>query len=590
MSSKNSTGKVGVRHISSIDGLRAIAVTAVVLYHLGISWIPGGFLGVDLFFVISGYVITRLILDSINQSSALDLRAFYAARLRRIYPGFLFMVVCTIIFIGVWAPEAIKRFLSDLPFVLTGTINWLLVARHQDYFETVGRPPLLQHTWSLAVELQFYLIWPIILLGVLKYFGKKNIARIALVIAMVSGTTLFFVSLQLDQSNAQQISHIYFGTDTHSLGLFLGSALAVSWIPQNLSADIEKRAQDVIDGIGVFGLLGLISTFLFIDESNASLYRIAFPLAGIFGCLVIISLVHPASRFAPIISTAPFRWVGQRSYGIYIWHWVIFQVTRPSVDLSGQTWALYLARVLLVLALADISLRWVEIPFRQGLVQNWFRGMKYRSAKVKLRQQISVLTSIIMVLAVTTSISFQAINKTDEIRNQIVQDSGDAQSQQDLGSTTGLWVTGDSVILGIRSKLEAKEHISLINARVGRQAPELLAVMRVDQTSVPSSPVVFNLGNNNALSEQTVVDIFEIVKNQPQIIVVNTAVPRAWKDANNAIISKVAANYPNTKVVDWDRISTGRPELFAPDGVHLSPTGSDVYVDLVLSVISKTSL
>jgi len=589
MSSRNSTGQVGVRHISSIDGLRAIAVTAVVLYHLGISWIPGGFLGVDLFFVISGYVITRLILDSINQSSALDLRAFYTARLRRIYPGFLFMVVCTIIFIGVWAPEAIKRFLSDLPFALTGTINWLLVARHQDYFETVGRPPLLQHTWSLAVELQFYLIWPIILLGVLKYFGKKNIARIALVIAMVSGTSLFFVSLQLDQSNAQQISHIYFGTDTHSLGLFLGSALAVSWIPQNLSADIEKRAQDVIDGIGVFGLLGLISTFLFIDESNASLYRIAFPLAGIFGCLVIISLVHPASRFAPIISTAPFRWVGQRSYGIYIWHWVIFQVTRPSVDLSGQTWALYLARVLLVLALADISLRWVEIPFRQGLVQNWFRGMKYRSAKVKLRQQISVVASIIMILAVTTSISIQAINKADQIANQIAQDSNDTQSQQDLGSTTGLWVTGDSVILGIRSKLEAKEHISLINARVGRQAPELLAVMRVDQTSVPSSPVVFNLGNNNALSEQTVVDIFEIVKNQPQIIVVNTAVPRAWKDANNAIISKVAANYPNTKVVDWDRISTGRPELFAPDGVHLSPTGSDVYVDLVLSVISKTS-
>lgn len=589
MSSRNNKGQVGIRHISSIDGLRAIAVTAVVLYHLGISWIPGGFLGVDLFFVISGYVITRLILDSINQSSALDLRAFYAARIRRIYPGFLFMVVCTILFIGVWAPEAIKRFLSDLPFALTGTINWLLVARHQDYFETVGRPPLLQHTWSLAVELQFYLIWPIILLGVLKYFGKKNIARIALVIAMVSGIALFFVSLQLDQANAQQISHIYFGTDTHSLGLFLGSALAVSWIPQNLSADIEKRAQDVIDGIGVVGLLGLISTFLFIDESNASLYRIAFPLAGIFGCLVIISLVHPASRFAPIISTAPFRWVGQRSYGIYIWHWVIFQVTRPSVDLSGQTWALYLARVLLVLALADISLRWVEIPFRQGLVQNWFRGMKYRSAKVKLRQQISVIASIIMVLAVTTSISIQAINKADQISNQIAQDSSDTQSQQDLGSTTGLWVTGDSVILGIRSKLEAQKHISLINARVGRQAPELLAVMRVDQTSVPSSPVVFNLGNNNALSEQTVVDIFEIVKNQPQIIVVNTAVPRAWKDANNAIISKVAANYPNAKVVDWDRISTGRPELFAPDGVHLSPAGSDVYVDLVLSVISKTS-
>ena len=307
MSSKNTTGKIGIRHISSIDGLRAIAVTAVVLYHLGISWIPGGFLGVDLFFVISGYVITRLILDSINQSSALDLRAFYAARLRRIYPGLLFMVISTIIFIGVWAPEAIKRFLTDLPYVLTGTMNWSLVARQQDYFETIGRPPLLQHTWSLAVELQYYLIWPIILLTVLKYFGKRHIARSALIIAMVSGVALFFVSYQLDQSNAQQVSHIYFGTDTHSIGLFLGSALAVSWIPQNLSADIEKRAQDVIDGIGVAGLLGLVATFLFIDANNANLYQIAFPLAGVFGCLVIISLVHPASRFAPIISSAPFR-------------------------------------------------------------------------------------------------------------------------------------------------------------------------------------------------------------------------------------------------------------------------------------------
>jgi peptidoglycan/LPS O-acetylase OafA/YrhL len=588
MSTKNLTGKVGVRHIASIDGLRAIAVTAVVLYHLGISWIPGGFLGVDLFFVISGYVITRLILDSINQSSALDLRAFYAARLRRIYPAFIFMVICTIIFIGVWAPEAIKRFLSDLPYALTGSINWLLVARNQDYFEAIGRPPLLQHTWSLAVELQFYLIWPIILLTVLKYFGKKNIARIALLIAIISGVTLFLVSLQLDQSSAQKVSHIYFGTDTHSLGLFLGSALAVSWIPQNLSADIEKRAQDVVDAIGVIGLLGLIAAFLFIDESNPSLYRIAFPLASVFGCLVITSLVHPASRFAPLISSAPFKWVGQRSYGIYIWHWVIFQVTRPSVDLTGQSWALYLARVLLVLALADISLRWVEIPFRQGLVQNWFRGMKYRSAKVKLRQQLSIVLSVIAVLAITSSISVQAINKADQIaQDQITQQEDESTSQENLGSTTGLWVTGDSVILGIRSKLESKEQISLINARVGRQAPELLAVMRVDQISVPSSPVVFNLGNNNALNEQTVIDIFEVVKNQPQVIVVNTSVPRAWKDANNAIISKVASGYPNVRLVDWDRVSKDRPELFAPDGVHLSPTGSDVYVDLVLTVLVK---
>jgi peptidoglycan/LPS O-acetylase OafA/YrhL len=577
-----------VRHIASIDGLRAIAVTAVVLYHLGISWIPGGFLGVDLFFVISGYVITRLILDSINKSSALDLRGFYWARLRRIYPGFVFMLFSTIIYIGVWAPEAMKRFIKDLPYALTGTMNWSLVARHQDYFETIGRPPLLQHTWSLAVELQFYIIWPIILLTVLKYFGKKNVARAALLIAMISGATLFIVSLKLDASNAQQISHVYFGTDTHSLGLFLGSALAVSWIPQNLSANIEKRAQDVVDGIGVVGLLGLITTFLFIDETNATLYRIAFPLAGIFGCLVIISLVHPASRFAPVISSAPFAWIGERSYGIYIWHWVVFQVTRPTVDITGDPWALYLARVLLVLALADISLRWVEIPFRKGNIQNWIRGIKYRTPKVQLRHKSYVVASVIMLLAISASISVQAVNKAELLAKQAEQAiQDDATANEDLGSTTGLWVTGDSVILGIRSKLEKKVHISLINARVGRQAPELLAVMRVDQTSVPESPVIFNLGNNNKLTESTVIDIFEVIKNQPQIIVVNTAVPRAWRDENNKIIANVANRYANVRLVDWNNISQGHPELFAPDGVHLSPTGSDAYVAAVLQVLKQ---
>ena len=577
-----------IRHIASIDGLRAIAVTAVVLYHLGISWLPGGFLGVDLFFVISGYVITRLILDSINKSGALDLRAFYWARLRRIYPGFLFMVFSTIIFIGVWAPEAIKRFLADLPYALTGLMNWALVARHQDYFESIGRPPLLQHTWSLAVELQFYLIWPVILLTVLKYFGKANVARAALAIAMFSGAALFFVSLQLDAANSQQVSHIYFGTDTHSLGLFLGSALAVSWIPQNLSANIEKRAQDVIDGIGVAGLIGLIATFLFIDENNATLYKIAFPLAGIFGCLVIISLVHPASRFAPIISSAPFTWIGQRSYGIYIWHWVVFQVTRPSVDLTGQTWALYLARVLLVLALADISLRWIEIPFRQGNIQNWIRGIKYRAPRVQLRHKSYIFISIFSLIAVSASISAQAINKADLLAAQLLEETTEStESTQDLASTTGVWVTGDSVILGIRAKLEKQVHISLINARVGRQAPELLAAVGVDQLSVPESPIVFNLGNNNKLSLETVTKIFETIKNQPQIIVVNTAVPRPWREENNKIIASVAANYANVKLIDWDRISNGKPELFAPDGVHLSPTGSDAYVAAILDVLVK---
>ena len=168
------------RYIPSIDGLRAIAVTAVILYHLGVNWIPGGFLGVDLFFCISGYVITRQLLDSIERKNGLDLREFYQARIRRLFPALVFMLIGTLFIIAIGAPDSIKRYVSDLPYTLTGTENWHLVSIHQDYFAAIGRPPLLQHIWSLGVEAQFYLFWPLILLVVLRRFGKKNVARISL--------------------------------------------------------------------------------------------------------------------------------------------------------------------------------------------------------------------------------------------------------------------------------------------------------------------------------------------------------------------------------------------------------------------------
>ena len=280
--------KGGIQYIPAIDGLRALAVIAVMLYHLGFTWIPGGFLGVDLFFVISGYVITRLLLDSIAQSGGLDLRGFYLARIRRLLPALIFMVTTTIIAIGIWAPDTIKRLLIDTPFSLTGTINWWLVAKELDYFESIGRPPLLQHTWSLAVEAQFYLVWPLILYFVLKKFGKKHIPIAALTIAAASGITLFLVSLSLDAANTSKVSHVYFGTDTHSFGLFLGAALAVSWIPQNFKITVSKRAQNFIDGVGIFGFIGILATFLLINESQPTLYKIAFPLAGIFGAAIIM--------------------------------------------------------------------------------------------------------------------------------------------------------------------------------------------------------------------------------------------------------------------------------------------------------------
>ena len=571
----------GIRYIPAIDGLRAVAVIAVMLYHLGFNWIPGGFLGVDLFFVISGYVITRLLLDSIQRSGGLDLRAFYVARIRRLLPPLVFMIVTTTVVVGFWAPDTMRRFLGDTPFALFGGMNWWLVFRETDYFEAIGRPPLLQHTWSLGVEAQFYLVWPLILLLVLRYFGKNKIPGAALLIAAFSGITLFVVSLQLDSASTSKVSHVYFGTDTHSIGLFLGAALAVRWIPQNLQETVTRKAQDFIDGIGIVGFLGIIAAFLFIDESDPTLYKIAFPLAGLCGCAILTSIVHPASRFAPILSSKPFVWIGERSYAIYLWHWVVFQVTRPDYDLEGSEWALYALRVLIVFALADISLRLVELPVRTGLIDYWFKGMKYRTKRVQMRQKAGVTLIVLSLIGITGSVASTAIAKSDKQMSELKEQLESPVPTIPLDtSNPGLWVTGDSVILGIRFELDSRQPIGLINARVGRQAGELMEVIAHDKTNMSNATIVLNLGNNNKLTEEQVAAIFEEIKDQPRIVVVNTAVPRGWRDENNALIAQYASIY-GAFLVDWASISNGHPEYFAPDGVHLVPAGVRAYVEAI---------
>jgi hypothetical protein len=424
-------------------------------------------------------------------------------------------------------------------------------------------------------------VWPLILLLVLRYFGKNKIPGAALLIAAFSGIALLVVSLQIDAASTSKVSHVYFGTDTHSIGLFLGAALAVSWIPQNLQETVTRKAQDFIDGIGIVGFLGIIAAFLFIDESDPTLYKIAFPLAGLCGCAILTSIVHPASRFAPILSSKPFVWIGERSYAIYLWHWVVFQVTRPDYDLEGSDWALFTLRVLIVFALADISLRLVELPVRTGLIDYWFKGMKYRTKRVQLRQKTGVLLIVVSLIGITGTVASNAIAKSDKQLTELKEQLETPVPAVPVDtSNPGLWVTGDSVILGIRFELDSRQPIGLINARVGRQAAELLSVIAHDKINMSNATIVLNLGNNNKLTEEQVVAIFEEIKVQPRIVVVNTAVPRAWRDDNNALIAQYAAIY-GAYLVDWASISNGHPEYFAPDGVHLVPAGVRAYVDAI---------
>ena len=220
----------------------------------------------------------------------------------------------------------------------------------------------------------------------------------------------------------------------------------------------------------------------------------------------------------------------------------------------------------------------MELPIRRGVIQYWWKGLKYRTKKERSQQTrtFSVVTVIVLVLA--TVVSIRAIGIANDQRQKLEDSLTATPAPVTEVVTDGLWVTGDSVILGIRSTLGQSHPISIMNARIGRQAPELLSVMLQDKDEAADVPVIFNLGNNNALTREQTVAIFEAVKDQPRIIVVNTAVPRPWREGNNALIAEVASQYAKVIVVDWNSISEGHPEYFAPDGVHLVPTGVNVYV------------
>jgi hypothetical protein len=238
---------------------------------------------------------------------------------------------------------------------------------------------------------------------------------------------------------------------------------------------------------------------------------------------------------------------------------------------------MYSLRILIVFALADISLRFVELPVRRGVLNYWLKGLKYRTAAEKKRQKLKVIAVLVTLVASVTVISGRAVAIGERKQSALVEEIESANAVVTV-SKDGIWLTGDSVILGIKSVLADNYSVGLVNARVGRQAPELLAEILRDIANAPTGPVVLNMGNNNALTEEQVVAVLEALRLQSKVILVNTAVPRPWRESNNNLISKVASRFPNVRVVDWASISEGHPEYFAPDGVHLVPTGVAIYV------------
>jgi peptidoglycan/LPS O-acetylase OafA/YrhL len=373
--SSESTAHPG--YLPGLDGLRALAVLAVLLYHADIVWLPGGFLGVEVFFVVSGYLITLLLLNEYRKHQTINFRNFWRRRARRLLPALFAMLAATLAWTVVFLPDEAASLRGDAVAAFAYVMNWHLIAAQKSYFETIGRPSLLQHLWSLAVEEQFYLVWPLIFAFVLMRLKTRGALWLLLLGAALSA--LWMGSLYAPDADP---SRVYYGTDTRAFGLLLGAALALVWSPRATNEQ-RLRRHWLLDGAGILALAGLGAAFLFMDEFNPFLYQGGMLLVSVATVFLIAAVVHPKSPLVgPILSVGILRWLGVRSYSLYLWHWPVFMLTRPQLDTTLEGGALLGLRFALAFTLAQVSFRFIESPLRGGILgRSWHNWSQTRGAR-----------------------------------------------------------------------------------------------------------------------------------------------------------------------------------------------------------------
>ncbi|MBI1886000.1 MAG: acetyltransferase [Chloroflexi bacterium] len=389
-------------YLPGIDGLRALAVLAVLVYHADRNWLPGGFLGVEVFFVISGYLITSILLSEWREHGGFSLRAFWLGRARRLLPALFFMTLVVLAFAVLFLPGEVARLRSDTAAAAGYATNWYLIFDHQSYFESFGRPSLLRHLWSLAVEEQFYLVWPVLLALGLRYLRPRGV-----LLALLLGAAASATAMALLYRPGADPSRIYYGTDTRAAALLIGAALAFLWAPGQVTLRGRAGAA-AADAAGLIGLAVLAYLHFRLGESDRLLYQGGFAMTALATALVIAAAVQPEGRAGRVLGVLPLKWVGLRSYAIYLWHWPVFLLTRPQVDVPLDGVSLLALRLAITVALAEVSYHLVEVPVRTGVLGRAWEalrdGLRVRGWRLGLQYGAAVLAVLLSCAMLGTSV------------------------------------------------------------------------------------------------------------------------------------------------------------------------------------------
>ena len=598
------------KYLPSIDSLRAIAVIAVIIYHIDANYLPGGFLGVDLFFVLSGYLISSLIIKEYKSTGTVNLYNFYVRRARRLLPAVYFMITVVLIIITLFNGVLLKKSYLDALFGYIYSSNWWYIFHKLDYFDSFGSQSPFKHLWSLAIEEQFYMFFPLIFL-IFNRKSKSNNSNSKLnknFIYVVLSLILVSLIAHILLFDINNINRIYFGTDTRAFSLLVGVVGAILYPMDRLSERTTKKDNMIYSIVSLVSILVLIGIMINTSEYNTWLYRGGFLLVAIIGLIIIISSGRQYTFMSKLLSFKPLVFIGKISYSLYLWHFPILVVTTPVSEIGNPNLFYVTLRIVLVFLVATGSYMFVETPIRKLGFVNYINLLFKRIMKFKNNTKKIIFASIALVAVVFTmgvfgksvpylSTAFvtemsnnkesQFISNNNENNTNNSSEHKDDNNNNQEGNKSedkkysSLLVIGDSLTVDIGEKIKEKYPGAIIDGKISRQLTAATALAdQYANYNNENTAVIFQLGTNGFFTES---QVEELVKkfDKADIYFVNVKVPRTWEKTVNKELDALKERHSDITIIDWYSVANNNQNYFEPDKVHLNSEGVETMVSLI---------
>ncbi|MCU1395263.1 MAG: hypothetical protein JWM34_3691 [Ilumatobacteraceae bacterium] len=629
--------------------MRALAVVAVMIFHANHDWLSAGFLGVEVFFVISGYLITLLLIAEHERAGFIDLRAFWGRRFRRLLPALYLTLVLVAGYCAFFLKDPLGKVRGDVVAAVFYVSNWYQVWTGQGYAALADFVPL-RHLWSLAVEEQFYLIWPLVMVWILRR-GRQHLPKIALWLMTLSlvltiGTAVFFHAGQYGNAiespgayfeifgrAVEKNNFLYLGTITRASGILLGAAFAMLWRPVAVMRGPLKHKARMLDGwaaVGLIGLVVLMVTYQLYDSFTGTyfslLFRGGFLITDLCTLVIIAAVTHSGSFFGRFLGNKVLNWVGTRSYGLYLFHWPIYEMIRKEAGIA-LTLPKFAMAMVISGVLAEASFRFIETPIRKreffgkivhggsrvmlglgvvGLLVG-YAGVSLATAPVKCTSTIecdSQAAHDATTSTTATSSSTAVTLPPDSTVTTVTTVTGSVlptvpgETSTTVAPTTTVpakavidtLAVGESVMQGALTQQLASRGVT-VDAQEGLQAKGSIALLQTDLDKYTiTNAVVIQVGTNGTVTQDEYDQLANMVAAYQHVYFLTVKAPKSWIDGNNALIRALPATHPNVTVVDWEALGkTIESQLSPSDGyVHLKTnTARRDYSNLILGALGK---